>query len=176
MRAPSNRCRRGEHDRAERAGNTGRGAVGGALGWIPDDDAQATDWARRARNPSPEGGRRPAPRPRGRRGKRAGQGKAREEAEQCRDETENCVIQPLLRYTCTSRPSGFPARARRDGFTFLPRRKATWEPPSGGGQEGNFQPPSRQPATLLLFVHLCSCVPTPPPAQKKPMGPQPEPE
>ena len=28
--------------------------------------------------------------------------------------------------------------------------------PGGGGQEGNFQAPSRQPATLLLFYYTCA--------------------
>lgn len=179
---------REEHDRAERAGDrearrnrTDARSGRGALGSIADDDAQSPDRA----SASLEAGRgehetlipTPAPRPRGR-GEMGGKRRGRAVSVSRRNREpgdDNCP--GLLRCTDTAdRPSGFPARARRDGFTFLPRRKATWEPPSGGGQEGNFQPPYRQPATLLLFVHLCSCVPTPPPAQKKPMGPQPEPE
>lgn len=48
---------------------------------------------------------------------------------------DNCP--GLLRCTVhrhSYRPSGFPARARRDGFTFLPRRKATRAARAGEGR------------------------------------------
>lgn len=41
---------------------------------------------------------------------------------------------PLSYYRSTTRPSGFPARARRDGFTLVPRRKATRAARAGEGR------------------------------------------